>query len=373
MPLQDVWNRVDGLPCAGAGSWTARCEIGGEQNCWLIRCDGATLRVDTYPRLQSPAAEMAVWYKNDRLFMKDARGMLSEQAFAAEYVKGRIRMIGDREKGRALAEVFKRIGPQIRQIAREAGPQGDDDDEGSASDWLLRVALGVAMWVKKIVDFVSGSLPARPPPALEHNTPFTPAYRGGKSAVPPLALADAQRLPGGGGGGGISDDESEAGSTVSEALARLPWWRRHLGTDILVSAWLWMLGCAMYLVWACIAFFEPQTSYHSLGIRWCELVSSVLFVWGCFYLLKASYPQQLLALAHELSKPPREMGCLEMCVYSNSMLLSTQLFNAGTLPYVGARRRLLRRRRRARLRPAPLSVVVARACSDRGAQDPRRP
>ena len=352
MPLQDVWNRVDGLPCAGAGSWTARCEIGGEQNCWLIRCDGATLRVDTYPRLQSPAAEMAVWYKNDRLFMKDARGMLSEQAFAAEYVKGRIRMIGDREKGRALAEVFKRIGPQIRQIAREAGPQDDDDDGGSASDWLLRVALGVAMWVKKIVDFVSGSLPARPPPALEHNTPFTPAYRGGKSAVPPLALADAQRLPGGGGGGGISDDESEAGSTVSEALARLPWWRRHLGTDILVSAWLWMLGCAMYLVWACIAFFEPVTSYHSLGIRWCELVSSVLFVWGCFYLLKASYPQQLLALAHELSKPPREMGCLEMCVYSNSMLLSTQLFNAGTLPYVGARRRL-RAAAAARASPCP--------------------
>ena len=69
-------------------------------------------------------------------------------------------------------------------------------------------------------------------------------------------------------------------------------------------------------------------------------MSSVLFVWGCFYLLKASYPQQLLALAHELSKPPREMGCLEMCVYSNSMLLSTQHFNAGTLPYVGARRRL---------------------------------
>ena len=103
-----------------------------------------------------------------------------------------------------------------------------------------------------------------------------------------------------------------------------------------------------------------------------ELVSSVLFVWGCFYLLKASYPQQLLALAHELSKPPREMGCLEMCVYSNSMLLSTQLFNAGTLPYVGARRRRPAARRRARLRPAPLSVV-ARACSDRGAQDPRRP
>ena len=64
--------------------------------------------------------------------------MLSEQAFAAERPsKGRIRMIGeDREKGRALAEVFKRIGRQIRQIAREAGPQDDDDDGGSASDWL---------------------------------------------------------------------------------------------------------------------------------------------------------------------------------------------------------------------------------------------
>ena len=224
------------------------------------------------------------------------------------------------------------------------------------------------MWVKKIVDFVSGSLPARR--RRRRHTPFTPAYRGGKSAVPPLALADAQRLPGGG-GGGISDDESEAGSTVSEALARLPWWRRHLGTDILVSAWLWMLGCAMYLVWACIAFFEPVTSYHSLGIRWCELVSSVLFVWGCFYLLKASYPQQLLALAHELSKPPREMGCLEMCVYSNSMLLSTQLFNAGTLPTL-VRAAAPPPPPRAP-RPAPLSVVARRQhrCSRSSRSSPR--
>ena len=44
---------------------------------------------------------MCVWYKSAKLFMKDAKGLLNEQAFAAEYVKGSIRMTGDREKAQA--------------------------------------------------------------------------------------------------------------------------------------------------------------------------------------------------------------------------------------------------------------------------------
>ena len=35
-------------------------------------------------------------------------------------------------------------------------------------------------------------------------------------------------------------------STVSQALARLRWYERHLGTDLLLSSWLWLVGCVAY-------------------------------------------------------------------------------------------------------------------------------
>ena len=40
----------------------------------------------------------------------------------------------------------------------------------------------------------------------------------------------------------VKSDES----TVSQALARLRWYERHLGTDLLLSSWLWLVGCVAY-------------------------------------------------------------------------------------------------------------------------------
>ena len=103
MSPSTVFQRLDGMEAAGGGSWCARCDIEPESACWLLRCDGHRLTIETFPTAPGdmscrPPAEMCVWYKSARLFMRDARGLLTEEAFAAEYVKGGIRIgIGDGE------------------------------------------------------------------------------------------------------------------------------------------------------------------------------------------------------------------------------------------------------------------------------------
>ena len=120
MPPQQVFDRLNGLEVDGAGSWTARCDIETEAACWLLRCDGKRLTIETIPLLPEmdrPPAEMCIWYKSARLFMRDARGQLNEHAFAAEYVKGSIIMEGDREKAQELAAVFKCGGAPAGPLA----------------------------------------------------------------------------------------------------------------------------------------------------------------------------------------------------------------------------------------------------------------
>ena len=108
MPLrpQDVCARLNGMQVDGAGTWSARLDIAAEKSCWLIRCSGQRLTTEIFAADPNewdsrPEAEMCVWYKSAKLFMKDAKGLLNEHAFAAEYVKGSIRMTGDREKAQA--------------------------------------------------------------------------------------------------------------------------------------------------------------------------------------------------------------------------------------------------------------------------------
>ena len=103
MRPHDVFERLNGMEVKGTGTWSARLDIAAETSCWLIRCSGQRLTTEvsaTDPNEwdSRPEAEMCVWYKSAKLFMKDAKGLLNEQAFAAEYVKGSIRMTGDRRR-----------------------------------------------------------------------------------------------------------------------------------------------------------------------------------------------------------------------------------------------------------------------------------
>ena len=64
----------------------------------------------------------------------------------------------------------------------------------------------------------------------------------------------------------VKSDES----TVSQALARLRWYERHLGTDLLLSSWLWLVGCVAYAL----------NSGAELYVSCCPISSDLEHVYG---------------------------------------------------------------------------------------------
>ena len=81
---------AEGTAQASAG-WSG-ADFGEARGALLTVADGV-VRVDRFPaepKKDRPKAEMSLWYKTAKLFLKDARGELSKEAWMAEYVKRRL-------------------------------------------------------------------------------------------------------------------------------------------------------------------------------------------------------------------------------------------------------------------------------------------
>jgi len=124
--------------------------------------------------------------------------------------------------------------------------------------------------------------------------------------------------------------EESSFSTASQALAKLPWYRRHLGTDMLVAAYLWLLACVIYLGYS---IYELSKDWYSAK-QWCDVVSSAFFVYGCVVLCQSSYTSYLLRLAEQIKRPPTPLTFCEEWYSSNLLLKTTQLFMMGTIPFM---------------------------------------
>ena len=350
--LQRIMEQLDNFPCPSDSAWTARCDIATEQFCYLVHCDGHKLNVSRHPSLpadQRPSAEMVVWYMTTKLFLKDARGLLTEHKFAQEFVKGRIQLFGDREKARSLSAVFQELGPRIRQIVGSAVGAGSDipreeEEDEPRSGLVLRMLVSAFFFAKRLVRLMQ--LIGRPP--LWLLSPRSPAWVQSGVArhrtsfeLPSHSLLDRKLLLDGKAGKSDSHHarkaslgsvslRSEESVLSSVAFSRLPWWRRHFGSDILVAAWLWLLGCSLYAGYSLDSYLRAASLRQAL-----DLISSILFVVACVPLLYSSYPEQLLQLVEQLSQPPRELSCVEKYFTSNLLLLTTQIFVLGTVPFMG--------------------------------------
>ena len=98
-----------------------------------------------------------------------------------------------------------------------------------------------------------------------------------------------------------------------------------------LGSWLMLLGCALYLgLMVLIVCASPERLD-----KWLELLAAVVFVGGCIILVLACYPSAMTATLERLSRPPSpSQTLLERYVTGSEMLLSTQLFNLGMLPYL---------------------------------------
>lgn len=106
----------------------------------------------------------------------------------------------------------------------------------------------------------------------------------------------------------------------------------HFGTDMQQGCWLTMLGCLLYfVVMMCIV---AQNAFSRVD-KWLELLAAAIFVVGGWYLVESSYPASMMALLEKLAAPQKpNRSFFECYVTSNTMMLSTQIFNLGMLPYL---------------------------------------
>uniref|UniRef100_A0A7S4C210 SCP2 domain-containing protein n=1 Tax=Chrysotila carterae TaxID=13221 RepID=A0A7S4C210_CHRCT len=340
--LHDVFEYINGMPCPeGCGEWTARCDIGSEPICWILVSDGETIRVQEVgvsSGVPRPEVEMSAYYHSARLFVREVRGLLTEQAQAAEFVKGRIRIDGDREKALELAQLFRSLGPQLQQIASKHAEEAAEPDEPPPSP-VLRLLIALVVCTRKAVRALraplstlrclGGNPDAHAALLRDRHSHHHVSLAAGGRQRRSLLLAHERQRSDRFHRASIVSDESDA-CTVEEVLAALPWYRRHFGTDLLVAAWLWLLGCALYAIVSVSQLVAAPTDAK----LWLDLLSSLLFVVACVALLFSSYPTHILKLAEDLARPPRDLTCIETFFTSNLMLLTTQLFIIGTLPYM---------------------------------------
>ena len=300
LTADDFFRCLDGLPCdTSKGGFTCQLVIASEARGALLTVADGVVRVDRFPaepKKDRPKAEMSLWYKTAKLFLKDARGELSKEAWMAEYVKRRLSFKGDVTKGEALEKPWV---DAYKKFAAEYAAGGG-----------------------------GGAAPAKSGAANGHPEKNGATKNGyaqlkddeGNAAVA-VRFAD--------------DEEEEEGEAPPPKGAEAHWFLKHIRTDMLLGTWLFLIGCVFYL-FACT---PPVLAHPDDACKWLEFVAAWIFVAGCAFIVKAAYPASLIELMRRLASPAdaaadAQLTCVEKWLTSNPMLLGTQLANLGMLPYL---------------------------------------
>jgi len=136
------------------------------------------------------------------------------------------------------------------------------------------------------------------------------------SATPLLvgATAPLGRQPNN--GGISSNNKTKAGANLKPFNRWVPfaprYWRFHLGTDMLMASWLFVLASAMWVgIESDTIATEGVTSFPEAFNDGCTLTCAVLFLIGSVYFVYLSYPEEMerqMAELAELAQDPSKIN-----------------------------------------------------------------
>jgi hypothetical protein len=117
-------------------------------------------------------------------------------------------------------------------------------------------------------------------------------------------------------------------------------WKYHMGTDMLVASWLFVVGSAFW-VWLCVdVVVFDHTRYFAYAFdNYLTLTSSVLFLIGSVYFVKLSYPEAMQQMMEDLAQQggKEQAGTLtftEKYFTGTDMTIALWFFNFATLPFL---------------------------------------
>ena len=108
-------------------------------------------------------------------------------------------------------------------------------------------------------------------------------------------------------------------------------WKRHFGTDFLVTAYLFLLSSLAYNAYT---FNRLASARSAQSIA--NVVSGILFSVGSLYFIKLSYPETTMLMAYRvMAIDPNTMTWVQRFFTANEMLIALWLFTfAFTVPYL---------------------------------------
>jgi len=133
--------------------------------------------------------------------------------------------------------------------------------------------------------------------------------------------------------GDEEDDGSDCYVLIEE---KQPWGQKHFGTDPLLSAWLFVVGSACYLLYTAgsLCGMVARSAWADVAVGWCEVVAAGFFLFGSVLMVRNAYPESMMEMMSQMAGPPRDLSCIETWCTSSPVLRMTQIFNCGMVPYL---------------------------------------
>eukprot|EP01041_Mallomonas_annulata_P012952 gene12952-27325_t len=110
----------------------------------------------------------------------------------------------------------------------------------------------------------------------------------------------------------------------------------HLGTDLLISAWLLFISCLLGFIVMCYDLIDALLGYHSLIYLVSKVIlclSGFMFTIAGYLFLLVSYEEDMMAAAVEIIKLENMSWC-ERYFVGNNLLMMAWLLVFSTLPIV---------------------------------------
>ena len=289
LSLQDAFRLFEGLPCADA--FSLLIVVADRPSCWRLESTGETIKVTTHPaqpKSERPAADVTTWYKDSELATKDFRGEISEVQWMKLYTRGVLRFQGSFAYAKKLEGPFKDMLSRYTAETASAATAPAATRPVRAAATLpstLREATFTELWRE---------IQAR----IDEGHQLTDQELSDASSIIRLCKEQVERRQGNAPAAIPGDYYALLDGGVPSSK---PWWRVHLGTDLLMGSWLLQLGTVLYtLVLVRIVWMMPTRLD-----KWCELVAAFIFVVGTQMLVTASYPEAMIEMLERLAEPPK--------------------------------------------------------------------
>lgn len=263
-------------------------EVGGVDRGWIMDFTSEEVSVHRYdipgfdsksqkkPSGPPPLNELKylpwVWYRDRKVYSKIESGKMSDMS---AFVTGKIVLSGDSSPWDHLEDIWNEAKEKIKQrkiLLQTNGGGGmalhvgsDEDDDDDDED-------GIDEEAKIIATFK---------PEVEPTDPRTRAF-----------------------------------------------WKRHLGTDMLVGSYLYLLSSVFYL-FLCFQSLSKTLSYpqvsdpSKVAHGTANLFGAVMFALASVYFIKLSYPEITMIMAYRaMTKDPNSMTFTERYFTANEMLIA---------------------------------------------------